>query len=115
MTADNSALEYMPVIVNGMPRQFPIQRVKIVEDLGSAGANVIVSFPSYSLDGMISLETKRRFFAKEKPSDLTLNRTFRTLQSNWEKEEEEKGKRDLLEALEELRQQRLRGNRTKPY
>jgi len=56
-------VEYIPVIVEGMGRRYPIQHVKIVGDLPNDGALVVVRYPSFSVAGEISLETKAKLLA----------------------------------------------------
>jgi hypothetical protein len=56
-------MEYIPVIVEGMERRYPIEHVKIVEDLPNDGALVIVRYPSFSIAGEISLETRAKLLA----------------------------------------------------
>lgn len=51
-------MEYISVVVEGMGRRYPIEKVKIVADLPEGGALVVVRFPSYSIAGEISVETK---------------------------------------------------------
>lgn len=50
--------KYVPVTVDGMGRRYPITHVKIVDDLPNGNTLVIVKYPSWSVTGEITLETK---------------------------------------------------------
>ena len=54
--------EYVDVRVNGRARRFPVDKVRIYEDLVS-GAKVFVIYPSYSLAGEITAEVRARLLA----------------------------------------------------
>lgn len=56
-------MEYIAVRVDGMARRYPINKVKICEDLVAAGAKVLVVYPSYTIAGEITVEVRAKLLA----------------------------------------------------
>jgi len=51
-------MKYISVTVDGMGRRYPVTHVKMIGDLPNGGALVVVNYPSFSIGGEITAETR---------------------------------------------------------